>query len=238
VIINPEKCNGCRICIPYCPGEAMRFSDRLKKVQVSQKKCFECGVCRATVPCPTAAFEEPELSYERQIRKFFSNPKATHKLTGVPGRGTEESKTNDVTGRVSKDEVGICIEMGRPVAGCTFKDISFIAENLFKRGVTFERQNPLYAFMDEKTGKMPEALLGARIVSAILEIRVKRSDFAQIITDIIRFGRHVDTVFSLGIICRYNQDNQPEVQSLIDHLRIASWNNVKINVGLGKPLIP
>ena len=113
-----------------------------------------------------------------------------------------------------------------------------MTEGLLKRGVTFERQNPLYALMDKKTGKMPKDLLGARIVSAILEIRVKRSDFDGIIKDIIRFSRDIDTVFSLGIICRYSENNQPAIQPRIDHLKIASWNNVKINVGLGKPFIP
>lgn len=32
----------------------------------------------------------------------------------VPGRGTEEVKTNDVTGRVDKKHYGIAVEMGRP----------------------------------------------------------------------------------------------------------------------------
>lgn len=98
------------ICVPYCPGEAIQYSDRLKRIRISQDRCYECGVCRATIPCPTDAFEEPELSYERQVRKYFSNPKATHKLTGIPGRGTEESKTNDVTGRIPGERSGYVLK--------------------------------------------------------------------------------------------------------------------------------
>ena len=50
--------------------------------------------------CPTAAFEPEELAWPRVVRRAFSDPRVPHESTGVEGRGTEEVKTNDVSGRV------------------------------------------------------------------------------------------------------------------------------------------
>jgi len=50
--------------------------------------------------CPTAAFEPEELVWPRIVRRAFSDPRVPHESTGVEGRGTEEVKTNDVSGRV------------------------------------------------------------------------------------------------------------------------------------------
>ena len=67
--------------------------------------------------CPTAAFEPDELAWPRVVRRAFSDPRVPHESTGIEGRGTEEVKTNDVTGRVGLGEVGFTIEFGRPGVG-------------------------------------------------------------------------------------------------------------------------
>ena len=67
--------------------------------------------------CPTAAFEPDELAWPRVVRRAFSDPRVPHESTGVQGRGTEEVKTNDVSGRVKVGEVGFTIEFGRPGVG-------------------------------------------------------------------------------------------------------------------------
>ena len=48
---------------------------------------------------------EQELSWPRIVRRAFSDPVVPHESTGVHGRGTEEVKTNDVSGRVKVGEV-------------------------------------------------------------------------------------------------------------------------------------
>ena len=73
--------------------------------------------------CPTAAFEPDELTWPRVVRRAFSDPRVPHESTGVEGRGTEEVKTNDVTGRVGLGEVGFTIELGRPGVGVRFREI-------------------------------------------------------------------------------------------------------------------
>ena len=57
--------------------------------------------------CPTAAFEPDELAWPRVVRRAFSDPRVPHESTGVDGRGTEEVKTNDVTGRVKARRGGL-----------------------------------------------------------------------------------------------------------------------------------
>ena len=75
------------------------------------------------IECPRKAFYEPEevRQWPRSVRKVFGDPTEKHESTGVRGRGTEEVKTNDVTGRVKRGEVGFALEFGRPSIGCRVK---------------------------------------------------------------------------------------------------------------------
>jgi ferredoxin len=45
--VDPEACNGCKVCIRQCQFGAMRYSAATKKVLVDPRACFGCGVCRA-----------------------------------------------------------------------------------------------------------------------------------------------------------------------------------------------
>ena len=49
--------------------------------------------------CPTNAHIQPELSWPRILRAMWSDPIAVFPKTMMPGRGTQEMKTNDVTNR-------------------------------------------------------------------------------------------------------------------------------------------
>lgn len=69
----------------------------------------------------------PIINEERNISHFLSDPTETKATTGVPGRGTEEAKTNDVTGRTRIGEVGIAIDMGRPGIGVHMADAEKVA---------------------------------------------------------------------------------------------------------------
>jgi hypothetical protein len=59
------------------------------------------------------------------------------------GRGTEEMKTNDVTGRYRDGEVGIAAELGRPCVGFRFRDLERVTTGLAERGIRFEPDNPV-----------------------------------------------------------------------------------------------
>lgn len=92
--IDSEKCIGCLECVAYCPVGAIKEISEKATVQIIEDECVECGCCLRSAGCPTEAFWQPKLSFPRVLRAEFSDP-AIVKSTGVTGRGTEETKTND-----------------------------------------------------------------------------------------------------------------------------------------------
>ena len=121
--IDVELCTGCEQCHPYCPVGAIGTVD--SESEIDQDVCVECGVCLKADVCPTDAIYQPELEWPRSIRAAFSNPKQPH-ASGSGGRGTQEMKTNDVTGRFRWGYAGIGVEMGRPGVSSSFKDLQTV----------------------------------------------------------------------------------------------------------------
>lgn len=238
--IDFDKCIGCEICLSYCPTQAIRVgSEENDTVYISEDICVECGLCRRLKICPVDAFIESEetANFPRVVRSLFSDPNTTHKSTLVPGRGTEESKTNDVTGRTKRGEIGICIELGRPGLGCTFNDISLMTMRLKELGVGFMENNALTAFMDSKTGRFPDTFIPQRVLSAIIEIVVKTEELERVFQVIMEVGREIDTVFSIGIISRFDENGELPVLQHLAQLGVSYAPNAKINLGLGTPLV-
>lgn len=243
--IDPQKCNGCSICIPYCPAGAISLveapgSKRGRVAVVDQEACLECGNCihRGVVKCPTSAFSEDPAIWDtaRAIRRFFSDPMVKHPVTSVPGRGTEEVKTNDVTGRVKRGEVGIGIEMGRPCLGTSFAEVEKVTRALAPLGIAFEECNPLTHLMDDRTrGTFPPEVKAQRVISAIIEFTAP----ASLLPDILRVLREVaptlETVFSLDLISCFEPDGSLPVLSVLRELGIEPRPNAKVNLGMGRP---
>lgn len=42
--LNSEKCNGCGVCVKWCPMSALSVADD-KKLRIDYKRCIGCGVC-------------------------------------------------------------------------------------------------------------------------------------------------------------------------------------------------
>ena len=118
--IDEQECTGCGVCIPYCPVEAI--SDQGGVAAIDLDGCLECSTCLTFADCPAGAIHEsPETDeWPRVLRREFSNPMTTHPKTGIRGRGTEEMKTNDVTGRFKRGEIGIGLEFGGRVSARGF----------------------------------------------------------------------------------------------------------------------
>jgi len=238
MIIHKEICVGCGRCHPYCPAKAIYFDD-LKSV-VDQEICYECGTCLRAEVCPVEAIEESPFVYQypRALRKYFSDPNATHALTGIAGRGTEESKTNDVTNRVGPDQVGIAIEVGRPTIGMDLVNIQKITRALARAGITeIEPENPFNDMIqDRKTGELKMELMGERVLSAIIEIQVKRDQLRQVLRTVKEVTREVDSVFCVDVYTRLEPGLKipSEIIQTIEAEEFTWRPNAKINMGLGR----
>jgi hypothetical protein len=185
--------------------------------------------------CPTSALEPQELVWPRVVRRAFSDPRVTHESTGVSGRGTEEVKTNDITGRVQPGEVGFTIEFGRPGVGVRFHEIQRMTQALAKAGIGFEAKNPITAlFSDAASGTIREDVLNEKILSAIVEIKVPIARMEEIIGMVREVEKQVDTVVAIGVGARC--DDEGEDREVLSVLRRLGYEpeRAKTNLGLGR----
>lgn len=240
--INQEKCIGCRQCQKYCSVDAIQYDASKRKCFVDADQCVDCYVCvrQQKQFCVKQAFEPTPLDdYYKQFAHVMSDPCENHGVTGVTGRGTEEVKTNDVSGRVTKGHVGFCIDVGRPGVGTTLRDVEKIAMALAAAGVKLldADHTPLAALMtDINTGKLKDDCLDTRMLSVIVEGACVDADFENAMRALLKVKDEIETVFSLGLIMRVDENGYNPVLKCLDDLGIAQPFRGKVNVGLGKPL--
>jgi ferredoxin len=262
--INPKKCVACGNCTYVCPMGAIYIDPVLKRATIDRDECVECYTCfnglsqehlNPTIVrtvrkvfaamrirfepepdvCPTAAFEPDELTWPRVVRRAFSDPRVPHESTGVEGRGTEEVKTNDVTGRVGPGEVGFTIELGRPGVGVRFRDIQELCRALAAAGVAFEHKNPITSLMsDVSTGTIRADILDEKVLSAIVEIKVPVARAEEIVRLVWTVEQRLDTVVAIGAGVRCDEQGEdPIVAPILERLGYH-LERAKTNVGLGR----
>jgi ferredoxin len=262
--INPDKCVACGNCTYVCPMGAIYVDPAINRATINSSECVECYACYNGLSkehmqpslvrgirkllhlgrirfdpepdiCPTSAFEPDELQWPRVVRRAFSDPRATHESTGVQGRGTEEVKTNDVTGRVKWGEVGFTIEFGRPGIGVWLRDIQEMTWALAEAGVAFEQRNPFTLLMtDVKTGTLREDILGEKVLSAIVEIKVPVERTEEILRLVHRVEQKVQTVVSIGVGTRCDEHGEETLVAPILERMGYKLERAKTNTGLGK----
>jgi ferredoxin len=236
MLIDTVACIGCESCVPYCPVEAIIIEEDL--ADVDQDRCVECGVCLRASVCPTDAILEPDLKWPRTLRALFSNPITVFEETGVAGRGTDEVKSNDVTGRYQRGEVGFGIEMGRPGTGTTFRQVEQLTEKIADMGVQFEEKNPLTTLLsDPGTGKIREDILNERVLTAIIEFKVPIDRVGDVLSALKHAQSGLDTVFSVDYIHRPNEDGSLPALEALRELGYHPSQHVKLCTGLGRPKI-
>ncbi len=230
-----EACIGCGSCVPYCPMEAISVG--AEKAEIDQDECVECSACLRAEVCPTDSLTAPKLQWPRSVRRVFSDPAPQHGLTGIPGRGTEEMKTNDVTGRFRVGEAGFVLDIGRPGVGTRLRDVEKIYKRLVKLGAHFEEQNPLTGLLQEKAGSaFKEEVLDEKVLSIIIEFKVASSRLQEVLEELKKSASEIDTVFSVGLIDKVSKEGSMENYEKVRQSGYRPSINAKVNIGVGRPL--
>ena len=262
--INPNKCVACGNCTYVCPMGAIYIDPEIKRATINRDECVECYSCFHGLSqehlnptmvrtmrkifqlmrlrfdpepdvCPTAAFEPDELVWPRVIRRAFSDPRVPHESTGIEGRGTEEVKTNDISGRVQVGEVGFTIEFGRPGVGVWMSEIQTMCTALAEIGVSFEKKNPITSLMtDVSKGQLREDVLGEKVLSAIVEIKAKIERTEEIVKLVHTVEKRIDTVVALGVGTRCDADGEERVVAQIIERLGYQLERAKTNIGIGR----
>lgn len=232
--IDQDLCIGCGQCVPYCPVGAIAMED--DKSDIDLDECAECGNCLRSAGCPVDAIYQQELEWPRTVRSILSDPLTIAVESGISGRGTEEMKTNEVTGRFKLGTVGIAIEVGRPVTGARFYDVEKIAQAVAKLDVEFEKINPTTSLMSNpKTGKFKDDVLNEKVLSAILEFSIRPEQMPDLFAALKKVSGELDSVFSLDVATRIPPDGSVPTDRYIQSSGLWLARNGKTNVGLGRP---
>lgn len=230
--VNEEECVECYACFRGMSKEHL-FPPMVRAIR-RVAKAFRFRFDPEPDVCPTDAIVPQELTWPRIVRRAFSDPQVPHESTGIPGRGTAEVKTNDVTNRVKEGEAGFVIEFGRPGIGVRFREIQKMTRVLAGCGVEFEKHNPVASLMtDAARGLIREEILDEKILSAIVEIKVGLEQVPEILRVIRSVSPELDTVVAVGVSTRCDSDGEDPLGDLLRREGYPAYRG-KTNLGLGR----
>lgn len=238
--IDQTKCVGCGECEKYCMLECIRPHPESPTYTINESECVDCGVCLRASVCPTDAIYMPKENflYPRAIRMQFSDPGVQHPGLKAWGRGTEEAKTNDVTGKFGRGEYGLLLEFGRPCTGTTFAEVEKVTMAMRARNIPIIKDNPIYGLLeDPETGRFKQVYVNERVLSAILEVYIREDELEETMSTLLPMLEDLDTVVSVGLVTRFESDASLLVMERLQAMGITVRPNAKINVGLGRPII-
>ena len=117
------------------------------------------------------------------------------------------------------------------------KDVEIVTVPLANIGIVFEPCNPLTSLLDTSTGIVHDDVRNEKILSAIVEFTVPMERFEEVCRVVYEASKRcTNTVFSWGLVVRYDEDGTIPAIKVLDKLGIAVPKNAKVNVGLGRPL--
>jgi len=233
--INKEICINCQQCVPYCPVGAIEIRENGPEINFDE--CVECGTCFRSAECPVGAIERDELTYPRIVRYIMSDPSSISPNTSVGGRGTVEMKTNDLTGRFGFGDAGIAVEIGRPGVGARMSQVEKVGIALSKVGVKWESDNPITALMSNPAeGTFKPEILNEKVLSAILEFKVKTEQIADVLRVVEQIKENLGTVFVVSVISKLGPNLEDPNLEELERLGYKTRPNLKVNLGMGSPL--
>lgn len=260
--VDENKCVGCGNCVLVCTMGAI--SIRNGRSTVNEDECVECSNCKRFLEvegrnptlvrglrklfsmvrlqydapvdvCVAGALYQPPLEWPRSIRKDFSDPAAVHSATGIPGRGTEEIKTNDVTGWLKEKEAVLLVEVGRPGIGARMRDLEIITTALAKLGVEFQPNNPVTTLMsDTKTGRLNPEVLNEKVLSAIVEVKIELARVPAYLEKIREVMKDFPTICSLALAGRCGDQGEIPYFEVLKEAGFTPSPTGKTNLGLGR----
>jgi hypothetical protein len=89
---------------------------------------------------------------------------------------------------------------------------------------------------DEATGDMKPEMLGERVLSAIIEIKVKRDQLRGILRTLKEVAKEVDSVFCVDA-CTIVEKGLKIPAEVLEDIRAEGYTwrlNAKVNMGLGR----
>jgi hypothetical protein len=232
-VIDYDACVECGTC--YRGMSQERLNPVLVRAVRAVGRLFRFRFEPEPDVCPTAAFVLEDLTWPRIVRRVFSDPLVEHESTGIHGRGTEEVKTNDLTGRVDVGEIGYVIEMGRPGVGVRFDQIQAMTVALANIGVEFEAKNPITNLMtDKRNGTLKTDILNEKILSAIIEIKTSAQEVRDVLHTVRSTGQTLETVVSVGVATRCSDNGDDLVLAPLLSGIDVQFERAKTNMGLGR----
>jgi Pyruvate/2-oxoacid:ferredoxin oxidoreductase delta subunit len=245
MFIDQDVCEKCLGCIPVCPVGAIQITETkfvhhfFFQVAIDYETCVECDVCRRLNICPQGAIKQVDaIPYPRSLRAAFSDPTVKHESTSVPGRGTEEMKTNDVKNEFTEDIIGFSVELGRPGVAAYLRDLEKVTKKVIALGGLFAPHNPVLALMkDQSTGELKEEVLNEKVLSAIAEFIAPKQKALTVLAQLIPFiNTELETVATISLIARNdNEGGHSFLRELEAHGKdngYIPYPNGKVNIGI------
>jgi hypothetical protein len=116
-----------------------------------------------------------------------------------------------------------------------FRDIQKMCWALARAGVAFERKNPVTSLMsDVASGTIREDIIGEKVLSAIVEIKIPVERAEEIIRLVQEVEKEIDTVVALGVGARCDErGDENTIAPILEKLGYR-LERAKTNIGLGR----
>jgi hypothetical protein len=84
---------------------------------------------------------------------------------------------------------------------------------------------------------MKPEVLSEKVLSAILEFKIKENQLEDVVNTLRPVLAEVDTVVSWGLATRFAPDGTLPVRSKLAEIGLPARPNAKINMGMGRPIV-